>query len=354
MIRAVKCAMLSAMALVLVTTHAPNALGQEDETRTPAAAPPETPPPTPPVPPPQGEELQRPETASAPGTEAAPACNCGESEPGQFLGGHRFLPSFYLPDPFAITAVQLSAGMTEGDFTIPVGGAATGMKLGAITPRLDVKFPIAPRLAIFGGIRSTSIVALDGTAAADYGSSTVIAPNAGILWNFLRQEKLAVSFAFSWEKPKTLQSSPLEGSAIGVERFLGKGSQDVSGNSDVNRWRPDFRVAYAISKTIGVSGFAGADISATSFSNFSSSSTLAVLGASFEADLKPELKIPLALNATYRYTDLFNGDGDATHLYTAGAFETFSKHFAAGVEVGRVESGGLSATTGAVVVRNVY
>lgn len=271
--------------------------------------------------------------------------------PGHILGDHRFLPSFFFLNPFAVPTFEFDLGLAYGTFSREMLGTSRDLKVGSVGPKIEAQIKLVDRLMLIVAASGNVGFGLNGESVGLYGAASRYQPRLGLLWGVLKTERSVLSLGLDWEKTVTVQSSPIDFVTSKLSDLLGGPDIPSENLVEVTRWKPTVRFAQALSPAIGIAAFGGLNFIAENFNSIASRRTQFMLGASLDVDFKP---VPIGLTFNYRFADLISSGVDPSHLYTIGLFENFSPRFNFGVEVGRMERGDQWSTLGAFVTRYYY
>jgi hypothetical protein len=271
------------------------------------------------------------------------------------LLGHRYLPSVYFPNPFAVPSFEFDlgfgSGVIEREFAI---GGRRSLKFGTLGPKIEAQIKLLNSLVLIAGLSGNVIFGLNEESIAYYGGAARYRPRLGLLWQLIKAHSTGLSLGLEWEKPQTIHASPVDAVTRAAEARLGGEDAPLTDTVEVNRWRPTLRWAYSFGPVIAFNTFFGADIDSENFNDVRSHSTRYLGGISLDTDFNPWVGVPIGLSANFKYTNQADGDSDPTYTYTMGMFETFSKNFNAGLEVGQATSGEDKIMVGALVTRYYY
>ncbi len=253
-----------------------------------------------------------------------------------YVGGHRFTPSFIILTPFSTPSVStalLFAYMTpEAQF------GNQDLKVAGFSPTLEAQIPIYKKLTI--PIRATGFAAagINAISALNFGATTGYRVQTGALYQFIESDTLALTGALTISKPHLFAASPLV-TAQQLIKGIGQGtSTELDFGSESTQWYPSIRAAYAFNPTFGLQGNAGVQI--FTGTDDQDSRTQAALSLGFDTQLKPRYNVPIALQLIYARNQLITRAG-AQNSDTLGfsVFETFSERFNFGGEIGWIRTG---------------
>ena len=276
---------------------------------------------------------------------AAPALADDEAAPGgehwrRELGGHVFIPSLAIDDPFLSTnlAVYTGAGYswidgpdfdTRGNLLTNQRSYVAEALAEAVTFQAGITRWLALRVGGGGGINAGS----DGRSALVVGATQPITVDAGVTasWRLARIVRLGGTFDFAYSHLKLIQPlSAVQASIAGAQVDAAQASQRVDGYAIA----PGAAVAIAPHPAIGLlavaqyqwNGYYG-DIAGVGLSSF-------VLGASAQLDLRPFVPwLGLGFLVAYRAQLPFESGTRYTHTLEGGIFYTGRRAIDLGIDL---------------------
>lgn len=271
------------------------------------------------------------------------------------LADHTFLPSSAVPLPFATSTAQLAFGFAYGSFDNLVASEREPVKLGAFNPRLTGTIRLFDPLTVGFGINATVIAGMNSFSVLQYGSSVIYSMRLGALYELMRHRAQVLSLALDVDRPHRYSASPVEAAAEVVRDVLGRGSADFVSEANGTIWRPGFRYARALSQVFGVQALVGLRfLTSTEDDATTVNRSRLTLGLTVDADLNPWISVPVGLTGSYARGQILSASGTSSDQWSVGIFETLSRSFNAGLEIGHISAGGSGSTTAVVALRAYY
>lgn len=254
-------------------------------------------------------------------------------QPGNYLGGHRFSPSFLIPNPFANTQVSVGFGAGHSSPTVSALGIERELDIGIFAPFLEAQFTIFPKftLAVAGwgmglsGITSDSVII--------YGATAIYRAGIGALYQFWTGDRAAVSFGLNVVRPRLFAVSPLAGVREGIQGVFNGSGADASNSNEVWSYVPNLRYAYAFSPVVGLQGQVGLVMSTANDDESIESGSGFVFSIGPDIQLKPWFGVPLSVTATYKGNEQIGRDTKLwVNSWGAAVYLTEAKSFNVGAE----------------------
>ena len=130
------------------------------------------------------------------------------SDDGRLLGGHRFIPSEFVPGPFITTDFTTLTGLGFASAAFNVSGSTTAYNLGALSESMRLQVAQTSWLALRLGAAGILFSGIDQDAALNFGAtfgySVVTGASAG--WRFDRL-RLATAPSTSEQASRTPSTS---------------------------------------------------------------------------------------------------------------------------------------------------
>ena len=260
----------------------------------------------------------------------------------RILGGHRYLPSIYVDNPWVATTFEnYTGGGMAIDLKTPFYNLA-GEELFVLEGDL---FYASLGMAFQQRLGSRWAVGLRFNARVRTGTNTqtLIAEGANVDRNFnlwgkyrlWRGDKGQVSLGLDWEYSKVFVVDPLGFARAIVE---GEDLDTVSLLSEVKNWTARFTVDYALafSPTFAFRTNGAFGLYEVPYTSDVSKAT-SRLGVLFEADLNPKVHVPIGftLGYTWGLPSEDRGAGISGTLF--GIWFTGKEDFVVGVEMGYMD-----------------
>jgi len=280
----------------------------------------------------------------APGGSAR-AQETGEAQ--RYFGGHQFIPSTLVPNPFEMTNLTSTTGFgTTLNLDVPVV-KLDGEKVGEVTSNIafmllqfDYQHSIGDRYAVRGDVVATTRVGTSAAALLVEGLSALYG------WGFGGSARLVTKPSWRLAATADVRSNNLfKMSPIGFVRELvtgvsngdstlvqaGEDSLLVSGNNI--RLLGGLRGVYTPTPSLGFQGFFEAGMG-DRFTGDTSKKTAINGGAGVSFDLNPLKGIPLGFLGSYRGEKISERGDDAGTANTVGLgfFYTGRRYFSVGLE----------------------
>jgi opacity protein-like surface antigen len=258
----------------------------------------------------------------------------------RILGGHNFIPSTFVPDPFVGTYVRTATGAGRAlnldvpilDVDSNVVGTVSG-DVAFLLLGLQYQQRVAPWLALW----------VDASAAGRLGTSTVslIAEGAtavygggfGATLRLARTERLQASAVVGGRRNHLYTVSPLDW----ARNVIDQGGIDTSNSllQSGSNWRllVGLRGAYAISRPLGVTLVAEV-VPGGRLTN-DSADTQVNLGGTVSLDFLPAQHVPVGLVGSLLYRSSTDAAGDVASTnwtYGLGVFYTARQEFSIGLD----------------------
>lgn len=249
-------------------------------------------------------------------------------EEGRLLGGHRFIPSELIANPFITTDFETQTGL--GLATLKAN--STDYNLGALAQYMRLQVAPLPWLALRLGVTGNALSGINQDAALNIGASAgydvLLGASAG--WKF---DRLRV--AGSLDALLSQSDQFAVGSAI--EQSLKVGKVDASTllvETKSAAVGPGVQAAYGFNSTVGTFGHLRLEFANESVGAKTQGSTTLNTGAALSVDLMPSTRIPVGLLAGYNLVWAFPSDGPSTttHNLTTGVFYTGRPDLSLGLE----------------------
>jgi len=255
------------------------------------------------------------------------------------LGGHVFVPSLAVADPFLSTFFSLDAGAgyswidgpgydLRGNLVGKNNYVAEALALDG-TFQASVTSWLAVRAAGSGGLNGGS----DGRSALVVGAVEPITLGAGLTasWRLARVVRVGGTFDFSYTHLKLVQ--PVEA----VRSSLAVGQVDngaISQRIDAYAVQPGAAVAYAPHPMIGLLGSAQYLWRGYFGDAPGVNRSYIVLGVGAELDLRPRFpRVPVGFLLAYRTQIPFESEARFTHTLEGGVFYTGRRAIDLGVDL---------------------
>jgi hypothetical protein len=271
------------------------------------------------------------------------------SESARDFGGHLFIPSAVVPDPFISTTVSSTTGFgTAVNFSVPILnldgekiGEANG-NLGAILLEFGYQQAIKQRFAVRFGVSGGSRAGTTSVSILAEGISAIYGYAVGGSARLVKKSNWQLTATADVRGNTIFSVSPLD-FVLGVLQAVGDGDstgaiqtgQDSLLEEGHNvRVLGGLRAAYTPAPWIGFTAYAEAGLGDRFFDSSSNTSVLNG-GATVSFDLNPLKHIPIGFLGTYRGQSLSerNGDlGGTAHSLGLGIFYTGRRYFAIGLE----------------------
>jgi hypothetical protein len=272
--------------------------------------------------------------------------------PKRVLGGHRFMPSFVIPDPFATT--QADFDMAFGYGTLP-SGTGDNFQLVAISPNLNFQFAFFDRLAIKVGVGGTAVVGVDAFSVLNFGASTGYQFNFGVLFEIYRDRQNAFSFGLESQRGNTLGISPISAAASLVQNVLKTVSSGAFEQRDSWVVHPSLRYALGLNRWLGFKAMLGIDGTRRTGEDSSNEwDTSLNFGGQVSFDLHALTPVPLGFEAFYRHSQALTGNRGDFNSYGGGIYDSVLDRFSIGIELARVSGDHRSLALGGIMARYIY
>jgi hypothetical protein len=282
---------------------------------------------------------------------SAPASYAQESEEDapRFFGGHQFVPSTVVPDPFisttftSVTGFGRAIGLTVPIFNIDNEqiGELSG-NIGFMSLEFGYQQRIKSRFAVRVGANASARLGTTPEAILSEGVSALYGYGVGASANLLRKERWQLAATVDLRGNTLYSMSPL---AFAQELLSEAGSGDSTGavqaaqdtlldSGDNLRVLGGLRGAYAASEWLGFTAFVEGGLG-EKFNDGLDNTTVINYGASASVDLNPLTDVAIGLLGTYRRESLGEKGGDDigdAELYGLGIFYTGRRFFSVGLE----------------------
>jgi hypothetical protein len=290
--------------------------------------------------------------AADPGEAEHPRCF---SPTPQILGGHAFLPSFIVPQPFIETSARLAAGGGVANFDVPFLQRITPIRIAGVIPEADVSAEFWGIFALQFGVTGALTTGITAQSALIYGASTSYDLHGTFVIKLFKTDQVLLSAALRIARPRVLALSPVS-AALGTIQNIRQGqSPDVISDAAAYDYRPDLRFAYGVTPYFGVillGGFSFQTVRDNEAVEVSSS--FMRFGGQLSFDLDPLAHFPVGFTANYLRTQVLSGPDPSVNNATVGIYETVSKRVNFGGEIGFNNIRGRATTMFALVGKSVY
>jgi len=266
----------------------------------------------------------------------------------RYLGGHLFIPSTVVPDPFVSTTFMTTTGFGSAvNLVVPIYNlkgvkiAETSSDIGFMQLGFDYQYAVKPRLALRVngngsariGTTASSILAEGISALYGYGFGTTVSMMRRSNWQLSATADLRGNTLYSISPlgfVRAVVRSAVAGDSAGA---LGAASDSLVDSGNNLRVLGGLRAAYTPAPWIGFTGFVETGMG-EKFQSGTSNSSVTNVGATTSFDFNPLIKIPVGLLGVFRYESLGEkGDdiGSAQNL-GLGIFYTGRRFFSVGLE----------------------
>lgn len=301
----------------------------------------------------QAQEPKTPET-----TEMAPATNCPPCEkpstPRNVLGGHRYLPSYYIPQPFITSQLTFGFGITYGRYPATILNQEREIKAAGLVPSLLYQAAINDWLAVNLGVSASGLVGLDAASVLEFGASTSFSSRLGAVAKLLQKEKTMLSVGLTYIRLETISTSPSVALRRSVRESVTGEDSPLNDQTVRSVYQPDLRFAYTFNSVVAFQASLSAATGAKSVNDVSSDQTRYTFGSALDFDLKPSINFPIGAKIMYGYSDAMAGEGSKADLVGLGLYETYSERFNFGLEAARLHTDDFTAGRYTFVTRYVY
>jgi hypothetical protein len=289
---------------------------------------------------------------AAPGPERPPR----ENE-GRRLGGHTFLLSEFLPNPFITTELSSITSLGLAFLHVPIAGTASvsTYDLAAFSQAAQLQLGFADVFALRFGAAANAESGTTPDAALVAGAMLGYAFGGGAaLSGRVGRLRLTASFDvrrrndYDFDIADAIQRSAAAGTVTTATLLV---------NTATLSYRPGVQLAFALGPASGIIAHVRFDhdsaSTAATASVAATSTTLDAVeaGAALSIDLRAASLVPVGLLFSYNRVSVIHGDG-SSHQAGAGLFYTGRYHLSVGLEVrGRFQS--LAAGTDETTVEGV-
>ncbi|HEY3353010.1 MAG TPA: hypothetical protein VGQ83_07160 [Polyangia bacterium] len=248
---------------------------------------------------------------------------------GRSLGGHLFIPSEFVLQPFAVTALGVFMGFGRATVTVPLLGRDRDAKLIEVAPSTTLEIAITKWLAINFGFDADVISGVNSTGAVNYGAAFGYDYGGGVLLSLpLGRARLAARFDYLRQQLYNLNI------LTAIRGSLSQGDVDASGlvsDQQSNRYVPAISGAVGLHPAIGLFG-------SLAYRHDSAPLPLRVaidafeVGAGVSIDLKPVTRVPIGFLGAYQFVWEDATDSAHRQVFSGGIFYTGRRHLSAGLE----------------------
>lgn len=289
--------------------------------------------------------------APAPATEAKPAAEKSYRE----LGGHTFLPSHLLSDPFSYTAVGLFWGAGTGSATGPTvkwdpttqrpvwdptvtrSYDYVGLALGLV---LNVR--ILEYLSVYALVDSGAYLGDSGSSMLVVGTNARLGGSLGVKGSLPIGDKVRLSAAMGVEYGPVFTALIANGLIDAFQSGAINADQFLQSNTALT-WTPAVSAAYAPWAFLGLTGTARFYFP-TGSGNVQYASNGVSLAAMADFDFLKVLPwLPVGVNGTYALLTPLGGTLATSQEFGFGLWYTGRRELAAGIEIdwrnGKIENG---------------
>ena len=283
--------------------------------------------------------LAAPAAAQEPETVEAP----------RYFGGHHFIPSTIVPDPFISTTFMSTTGFGKAiNLVVPIYNldgekiSEVSSNIGFMLLEFDYQQAISHRFALRAALSASARVGTSAEAILAEGISALYGYNIGGTASLVRKVNWQLSATADLRGNTLYSVAPLDfARAVANEVENGDTTGAVQAAEDTLLGKGDnlrilggLRGAYTPAVWIGFTGFVEAGMG-EKFENGSSNTSVVNFGASVSFDFNPLTGTPLGLLGTLRNESLSEkGDdqGGNALSYGFGLFYTGRRFFSLGLE----------------------
>lgn len=274
------------------------------------------------------------------------------ADEGRLLGGHRFIPSEFVPGPFITTAFTTLTGLGFASAAVNVTGAT--YNLGALSESMRLQVAQTSWLALRLGAAGILFSGIDQDAALNFGATfgynVVAGASAG--WRF---DRLRVAGSLDVGTSQSYTFNILSAIQQSVAASMVNASTLLTG---VNTFTvaPGAQVAYGFSPTLGGFGHVQFAYANATSGSVSQGSTALEAGGGASIDLAPANNVPIGFLVAYNLEVGFppgGADSTASHQLAGGVFYTGRPDLALGVE-GRVSRSSPSPQVNLTVIEVIF
>ncbi len=270
------------------------------------------------------------------------------------LGDHAFLPSSLIPRSFADSNAFISMGFGYKELANSAFGENRELKLGAFSPAIAGAVSVTPSLSILFGVNGNVIAGMDTLSVVQYGSSVGYAFTLGSIYELFRTKTQVFSVALELDRPHSFSASPLVAVQDEVKNLSGQSNTDFISTKAETTWRPSLRYSQALSPIFGFQSYLGFRLSSISQDGNSSYQSRLSLGVGVDSDLKKWVNVPLGWMINCVHGQALNSGDTTLNQVSLGIYETQTRTFNVGFEIGRIYAGDSNSTLGAIFVRAYY
>jgi len=264
-------------------------------------------------------------------------------ETGRRLGGHDFILTDVVPDPFVTTQfrsstglglVALDAGAAMVQAQRAIGDNSSGhMQVAWFEQQIGFQAAVLPFLAVRVNVAGLVGSGVDATSALVFGVKGGYQFDGGATASLrLGPVCLGASFDLAYERDFVL--SPLLAIAQAMEAVKNSQVPSISklfnDSSDI-RVQPGLRAAVGVNRTFGLFANAGLDYDGAVSGGVPSATTVQ-FGAGLSIDLNPGLSVPIGFLVAYEYETAVDSSSIDRHTVSAGIFYTGRPHLQLGLE----------------------
>jgi hypothetical protein len=257
------------------------------------------------------------------------------NEPDRFLGGHTFVVTGSVPDPFVSTRVGSITSIGLGNLNIaadiPLSGGVVLKKgdymLGILGIGTELQLGLAEWIALRAAVVGIVFSGINLNAVFSYGASIGYAYSGGIMVRMLRTDAFQCSLSVDLEqnsffgiKPAQFVADSLASGELSTDRLLNQ--------ADATGIAAGVHAAYTVCRSIGMWGSISFKHSMTADPD----TDQLVPGIGISVDLNPLFTIPVGLDTNYRVEITIADTGYPTHHMVLGLFVTGRTNFICGIE----------------------
>jgi hypothetical protein len=284
---------------------------------------------------------------------AGPVASAEAQEPTpdqapRYFGGHLFLPSTIVPDPFISTTLMTTTGFGKAvNLVVPIYDldgvkvAETSSDIGFMELGFDYQQAINHRVAVRIGGNGSARVGTSSTAILAEGISALYGYGLGALVSLVRKQAWQLTGTADLRGNTLYGISPLDfvravvtsvaaGDTAGA---LGGAQDSLLSSGDNLRVMGGVRAAYTPALWIGFTGFVEAGLG-EKFQTGVNNTTVTNFGATTSIDFNPLWRVPVGLLGVFRYESLGEKSDDVGSAQSAslGIFYTGRRFFSVGLE----------------------
>jgi hypothetical protein len=277
---------------------------------------------------------------------SAGVARAAEQAAPRLLGGHLFLPSSFVPDPFIATSFQTTTGGgVATNIDVPLYNldgeqiGATSADIGFMALSFDYQQRISHRvdlrLAVNGsgrlGTSAVSIVAEGLSAVYGYGLGTTVNLVRKTNWELAASADVRGNTLYG-VSPLGFVQSVIDNAANG-DSALASSQDSLLSSGDNSRFVGGVRGAYTPAIWIGFTGYFEAGVG-KKFTGHDANTSVVNFGATTSVDFKTLIHAPIGLLVQYRRQSLNEQSEEVgrSNSYGFGIFYTGRQDFALGLE----------------------